>query len=98
MKIMAGEFVLGRDIDEAVRRSGAPALRRYRFSYDMLGEAALTNSAADRYEQAYAHAIETLGRGAGPETDSAEQPAFQSNCLPFAPVLNRTSQHAPSVN
>ena len=89
MKIMAGEFVLGRDIDEAVRRSGAPALRRYRFSYDMLGEAALTNSAADRYEQAYAHAIETLGRGAGPETDSAEQPGISvklsSLCPRFEP-------------
>ena len=62
MKIMADEFVLGRNIDEAIRRSRTTALRHYRFSYDMLGEAALTKSAADRYEQAYAHAIETLGR------------------------------------
>ena len=39
MKIMANEFVMGRDIDEALRRSEADDLRHYRFSYDMLGEA-----------------------------------------------------------
>ena len=89
MKIMAGEFVLGRNIDEAVRRSRTSALRRYRFSYDMLGEAALTNSAADRYEQAYAQAIKTLGRVADSDTDNPGQPGISvklsSLCPRFEP-------------
>ena len=48
MKIMADEFVVGRNIAEALQRSTANKLRPYRFSYDMLGEAALTSSAAER--------------------------------------------------
>lgn len=88
MKIMADEFVLGRNIDEAIRRSRTTALRHYRFSYDMLGEAALTNSAADRYEQAYAQAIETLGRVAS-ATRSPENPGISvklsSLCPRFEP-------------
>ena len=89
MKIMAGEFVLGRNIDEAIRRSRTTALRRYRFSYDMLGEAALTSNTADRYEQAYAHAIETLGRAAGFGELSADRPGISvklsSLCPRFEP-------------
>ena len=89
MKIMADEFVLGRNIDEAIRRSRTTALRRYRFSYDMLGEAALTNNTADRYEQAYAQAIETLGRAAGSGVRSADRPGISvklsSLCPRFEP-------------
>ena len=89
MKIMADEFVLGRNIDEAIRRSRTTALRRYRFSYDMLGEAALTSNTADCYEQAYAHAIETLGRVAGSGTRSPEKPGISvklsSLCTRFEP-------------
>ena len=61
MKIMANEFVMGRTIDEALRRSVTGGLRHYRFSYDMLGEAALTSAAAGCYEQAYTQAIKALG-------------------------------------
>ncbi|MDE0156424.1 MAG: bifunctional proline dehydrogenase/L-glutamate gamma-semialdehyde dehydrogenase PutA [Gammaproteobacteria bacterium] len=89
MKIMADEFVLGRNINEAIRRSRTTALRRYRFSYDMLGEAALTSNTADCYEQAYAHAIETLGRVAGSGTRSPEKPGISvklsSLCPRFEP-------------
>ena len=88
MKIMADEFVLGRNIQEAIRRSRTAALRPYRLSYDMLGEAALTTSAADRYEQAYADAIETLG-GVASGTRSPERPGISvklsSLCPRFEP-------------
>ncbi|MCY3750897.1 MAG: bifunctional proline dehydrogenase/L-glutamate gamma-semialdehyde dehydrogenase PutA [Gammaproteobacteria bacterium] len=89
MKIMADEFVLGRNINEAIRRSRTTALRRYRFSYDMLGEAALTNNTADCYEQAYAQAIETLGAAAGSGARSADRPGISvklsSLCPRFEP-------------
>ena len=89
MKILANEFVLGRNMDEALRRSQQSAQRRYRFSYDMLGEAALTTDAADRYEQSYTQAIETLGRTVEPETPGLEKPGISvklsSLCPRFEP-------------
>ena len=89
MKIMADEFVLGRNIDEAIRRSQTASLRGYRFSYDMLGEAALTSNTADHYEQAYAQAIETLGKAAVSEASGADKPGISvklsSLCPRFEP-------------
>ena len=89
MKIMADEFVLGRNIDEAIRRSRTTTLRHYRFSYDMLGEAALTSIAAEQYEQAYAHAIETLGNTAASDIRTLEKPGISvklsSLCPRFEP-------------
>ncbi|HEX6793732.1 MAG TPA: bifunctional proline dehydrogenase/L-glutamate gamma-semialdehyde dehydrogenase PutA [Casimicrobiaceae bacterium] len=57
MKLMAEQFVLGRTIEEAVARSDA----KWRHSYDMLGEAAVTAGDAERYFDAYRHAIATIG-------------------------------------
>src|SRR5262245_39043803 len=73
MKILGGEFVLGRDIDEAMRRGadelGADAV----FSFDMLGEGARTGDDAQRYFDAYYAALERVGgtaRGRGPRGSS----------------------------
>ena len=89
MKIMADEFVMGRNIDEALRRSNADDLRHCRFSYDMLGEAALTTAAADCYEQAYKQAVEALGSVVGAGTKFHERPGISvklsSLCPRFEP-------------
>lgn len=61
MQIMAQQFVMGRGISAALKRSGDDENSRYRFSFDMLGEAALTAADAERYTDAYRHAIETIG-------------------------------------
>ncbi|MCY4155415.1 MAG: bifunctional proline dehydrogenase/L-glutamate gamma-semialdehyde dehydrogenase PutA [Gammaproteobacteria bacterium] len=90
MKIMAAEFVLGRNINEALQRSGKSALRRYRFSYDMLGEAALTATAADRYEQSYTHAIQTLGRAVEPATTILEKPGISVKLSSLCPRFEPT--------
>ena len=42
MRIMGHQFVMGRTIEEALERSRAGENARYRYSFDMLGEAALT--------------------------------------------------------
>ncbi|SEP54808.1 bifunctional proline dehydrogenase/L-glutamate gamma-semialdehyde dehydrogenase PutA [Thalassovita taeanensis] len=60
MKELGHQFVLGRDIAEAVKRGGTRAAQGYTFSYDMLGEAALTAADAARYHAAYADAIARL--------------------------------------
>ncbi|WP_405239520.1 bifunctional proline dehydrogenase/L-glutamate gamma-semialdehyde dehydrogenase PutA [Lentisalinibacter orientalis] len=71
MKIMGHQFVMGRDIEEALERAGEGGNRRYRYSYDMLGEAALTAEDAERYFRAYAGAIEAIGGAAGDDVIAA---------------------------
>ena len=64
MRIMGHQFVMGRNIAEALERAGEGRNARYRYSFDMLGESALTMLDADRYLEAYAAAIDALGRAA----------------------------------
>ena len=65
MRIMGHQYVMGRDIESAMSRARRKENRRYRYSFDMLGEAALTARDAERYRQAYADAIDALGAEAG---------------------------------
>ncbi|SPJ33362.1 bifunctional proline dehydrogenase/L-glutamate gamma-semialdehyde dehydrogenase PutA [Kushneria phyllosphaerae] len=62
MKVMGRQFVLGRDIDEALKRSKPQFDKGYTYSYDMLGEAALTRQDAKRYFDDYASAIRAVGK------------------------------------
>jgi RHH-type proline utilization regulon transcriptional repressor/proline dehydrogenase/delta 1-pyrroline-5-carboxylate dehydrogenase len=66
MKILGDQFVLGRTIDEALARAGAMEAKGYRFSYDMLGEAARTEADAQRYFDRYMAALKAIGRSAPP--------------------------------
>ncbi|MBZ5875353.1 bifunctional proline dehydrogenase/L-glutamate gamma-semialdehyde dehydrogenase PutA [Chromohalobacter israelensis] len=61
MKIMGKQFVLGRTIDEALKRSQPLFDKGYTYSYDMLGEAARTRPDAGRYYDDYANAIARVG-------------------------------------
>src|SRR5262249_56588624 len=65
MRILGRQFVMGRTIDEALERAKAMERRGYRYSYDMLGEAARTMPDADRYDRAYRAAIRAIGEAAG---------------------------------
>ena len=60
MKIMGHQYVMGRTMKEALRRAHSKAGRHYRYSFDMLGEAALTSADAARYAKAYEDAIATM--------------------------------------
>ena len=64
MRIMGHQFVMGRTIAEALKRAAEPGNREYRYSFDMLGEAARTARDAARYFDAYGQAIGALGRAA----------------------------------
>ncbi len=61
MRIMGKQFVLGRTIDEALTIARPLEGEGYRFSYDMLGEAAFTMEDAARYFAAYRDALKTIG-------------------------------------
>ena len=64
MRLMGEQFVAGRTIDEALANARALERRGFRYSYDMLGEAALTAEDAARYFDAYRRAIEAIGADA----------------------------------
>ena len=64
MRLLGQQFVLGRTIEEALQRARACEARGYRYSFDMLGEAALTADDADRYLRDYEQAIGAIGRAA----------------------------------
>jgi RHH-type transcriptional regulator, proline utilization regulon repressor / proline dehydrogenase / delta 1-pyrroline-5-carboxylate dehydrogenase len=64
MRIMGHQFVMGRTIEEALERSTSAESRLYRHSFDMLGEAALTNADAERYLAAYHQAIAAVAAAA----------------------------------
>ncbi len=61
MRIMGHQFVMGRTIGEALARSRKGGNAAYRYSFDMLGEGALTAKDAARYLQAYRDAIDAIG-------------------------------------
>ena len=64
MKILGQQFVMGASIDKAISRAKAQETKGYRYSYDMLGEAARTEADALRYFKAYQDAIDAIGRHA----------------------------------
>ncbi|WP_292034925.1 MULTISPECIES: bifunctional proline dehydrogenase/L-glutamate gamma-semialdehyde dehydrogenase PutA [unclassified Brevundimonas] len=85
VKIMGEQFVVGRTIEAALKRSDREG---WLCSFDMLGEGARTVADAERYEKIYADAIEAVGKtakGQGPEAGhgvsvklSALSPRYQA--------------------
>jgi RHH-type proline utilization regulon transcriptional repressor/proline dehydrogenase/delta 1-pyrroline-5-carboxylate dehydrogenase len=64
MQVLGRQFVMGQGIDEALKRAKSYEAKGYRFSYDMLGEAARTEKDAERYFQSYQTAISAIGKAA----------------------------------
>ncbi|KLV09649.1 pyrroline-5-carboxylate dehydrogenase [Photobacterium aquae] len=62
MKIMGHQFVLGRTIGEALKNAQPKREQGFTYSFDMLGEAALTALDAETYFDDYVMAIEAVGR------------------------------------
>ncbi len=67
MRELGRQFVLGRTIDEAVKRAKTYEDAGYVYSYDMLGEAALTEADARRHHLSYSNAITELADACGPD-------------------------------
>jgi len=64
MHLMGEQFVMGQTIGKALAHASRHEARGWRYSYDMLGEAALTEADALRYMAAYEQAIHAIGRAA----------------------------------
>ncbi len=76
MKLMAEQFVMGRDIDEALTRGASADQARFRHSFDMLGEAAMTDADAERYYLAYQNAIKSIAGAVKPGQSVFEAPGI----------------------
>src|SRR5438046_5904778 len=70
MKVMAEQFVMGRSVDAALARSRQGANTHYRYSFNMLGEAAITAVDAKSYFAAYASAIASIGNSVSERSDT----------------------------
>ena len=57
MRIMGHQFVLGETIEDANKNSQPYRNKGYTYSFDMLGEAAITHKDAEKYFNDYLHAI-----------------------------------------
>nr|WP_182996109.1 bifunctional proline dehydrogenase/L-glutamate gamma-semialdehyde dehydrogenase PutA [Gluconacetobacter sacchari] len=64
MRMMGEQFVCGETIERALHASRPRHDRGFRYSFDMLGEAALTEADAARYCRDYETAIHAIGRAA----------------------------------
>ncbi len=64
MRLMGEHFVLGETIEQAIERARRWEARGFRYSYDMLGEGAVTADDAARYHRDYQDAIDAIGRAA----------------------------------
>ncbi len=65
MKILGGQFVYGRTIDEALERAAPERKQNLTHSFDMLGEAAMTFADAERYRASYEAALDRIAAEAG---------------------------------
>lgn len=75
MAEMGTQFVLGRNITEAMKRGEGMVSKGYTYSFDMLGEAARTEEDAQGYFNAYARAIDTIAKRADKD-DVRENPGI----------------------
>ena len=75
IKLLSKHFVLGRTVDEAIKRSQEALKEGLRYSYDMLGEVARTRADADRYYDSYFLAVSALGKSHSAE-DIYEAPSI----------------------
>ena len=64
MRMMGEQFVTGETIEEALRHAAVREREGFRYSFDMLGEAALTARDAQKYLRDYEHAIQAIGKAA----------------------------------
>jgi RHH-type proline utilization regulon transcriptional repressor/proline dehydrogenase/delta 1-pyrroline-5-carboxylate dehydrogenase len=76
VKLLGQHFVLGRTIEEAIEKSRDAAGRGFRYSFDMLGEAAMTRADAKRYLDRYRHAVQALRGSAQRSGKLFDQPGI----------------------
>lgn len=90
MRIMGHQFVMGRTIEEALALSQKKNEKRYRYSFDMLGEAALTAADADNYMQSYTSGIDSIGDSVDSSGDIFSAPSISIKLSALHPRYSYT--------
>lgn len=85
MHIMGHQFVMGETITSALTRSLEKNNCLYRYSFDMLGEAALSGRDAERYQEAYQDAINSIAGAVTASSSIHDQPAISIKLSALCP-------------
>jgi RHH-type transcriptional regulator, proline utilization regulon repressor / proline dehydrogenase / delta 1-pyrroline-5-carboxylate dehydrogenase len=91
MRVLGHQFVLGRNITEAMERAHGMEEKGYTYSYDMLGEAARTAKDAKKYFMAYSKAISSLSASAE-DTDTRKNPGISVKLSALHPRYEYTQK------
>ena len=91
MKELGNQFVLGEDMKLALKRAEKWKAKGATYSYDMLGEAAITQEGADEYFAAYADAIQEIAKVAVSD-DLRENPGLSIKLSALYPRYEMSQQ------
>ncbi|MEW4467323.1 bifunctional proline dehydrogenase/L-glutamate gamma-semialdehyde dehydrogenase PutA [Parasphingorhabdus sp. JC815] len=91
MKELGNQFVLGEDMQQALKRAEKWRAKGATYSYDMLGEAAITFEGADEYFEAYSDAIKEIAKVATSE-DLRENPGLSIKLSALYPRYEMSQQ------
>ena len=75
MRVLGRQFVLGQTIEDAIDRARKAERDGFRYSYDMLGEAARTADDAERYLKSYENALKGIAKAA-PDKPLMDRPGL----------------------
>src|SRR5690606_29013477 len=91
-KLMGHQFVLGRNLPEALNNGKSLFKQGYTYSFDMLGEAARTREDAQRYFAAYLDAIGRVGQATDKITAGAAAPSISIKLSALHPRYERSQR------
>ncbi len=74
--MMSDQFIMGQTIKKAISRAKKHEKQGCLYSYDMLGEAAITQKDADLYTKAYVDAIDAIGKHKSKTMDHKQGPGI----------------------
>ncbi len=92
MRLLGEQFVMGRNIGEAMQHAAPAEARGYCHSYDMLGEAALCRADAQRYLAAYHQALKHIGAARKTYTETHAAPSLSVKLSALHPRYEATQQ------
>ena len=93
MKEMGRQFVLGEDINAAMTRARGMEKKGFTYSYDMLGEAARTESDAKRYHLSYSRAISAIATACN-DPDTRKNPGISVKLSALHPRYELAQEEA----
>lgn len=92
MRIMSKQFVMGRTIEEALKRAQQKEAQGYLYSYDMLGEAALRETDAQDYMDSYRQSIIAIGKSVDGKKPVQQNPGISVKLSALHPCYHEAQK------